>query len=247
MNTQNVLTDLKNQTIGSIVADDYRTAGVFKKYGLDFCCGGGRTVSQACEKKNVNLEELLAELQTLNNNGGGKNHNYNEWSPDFLIDYIINNHHKFVRTKLPEINIYAEKVAKVHGRGRPALIEVRNIFQSLIGELLDHLEKEEEVLFPYVKKMMVWKRNGSQPDQKPHFGKVENPVAMMEAEHDEAGAAMAEIRKLTDNYTLPEDACATYRVLFQNLEAFEEDLHKHVHLENNILFPKALQLEKELN
>ncbi|MDZ7689571.1 MAG: iron-sulfur cluster repair di-iron protein [Balneolaceae bacterium] len=236
----------KNQTIGQIVSEDYRAAGIFKKFGLDFCCGGKRTVSEACEKKGVDLEELTSELQTLNETESN-NQNYNDWSPSFLIDYIINNHHQFVRTKLPEISAYTKKVAKVHGRGRPGLVEIRDIFLALQPELLEHLEKEEQVLFPYIKTMLEYEQQGSKLQKKPDFKTVKNPVRMMEAEHDEAGSAMEKIQELTDNFTPPKDACATYRVLFQNLEAFQNDLHKHVHLENNILFPKALALEKRVN
>lgn len=236
---------LENQTIGEIVSEDYRTAGVFKKFGLDFCCGGGRTVSEACAKKGVDLKQLSQELTELDQSPS-PDHNYKDWSPGFLIDYIINNHHQYVRAKLPEISAYAQKVAKVHGKGRPALVKVRDVFLELQPVLLDHLEKEEQILFPYIKQMVAAVQEGSIPE-KPEFNTVENPVSMMEVEHDEAGAAMAKIQELTDNFTLPQEACATYRVLFQNLEAFQDDLHKHVHLENNILFPKALKLEKQLN
>jgi len=237
---------LKERTVGEIVADDYRTAGVFKKFGLDFCCGGGKPVAEACEQKCIDLETLLEELQAVTANGDDS-HNYKEWSPDLLIDYIEQRHHRFVREKLPEIEIYAKKVAKVHGNSHEELNEILYEFLKMKDEILSHLEKEEQMLFPYIKELVKVEQNNEKIDSKPNFGTVENPVKMMEDEHDEVGAAMEKIQKLSDNFTPPKDACASYRVLFQNLEGLQDDLHKHVHLENNILFPKALELEKRLN
>lgn len=236
---------LEDQTIGEIVANDYRAAGVFKQHGMDFCCGGKRTVAEACAKKGIDLEGLTKELQDLDRQGS-EAHNYNGWSPNLLIDYIVERHHQFVRSKTSEIELYARKVAKVHGGRHAELNDILQEFLVLKGELLDHLEKEEQVLFPYIKALVKAEKKNAAPE-KPDFGTVENPVAMMEAEHDEAGEAMAKIQQLSNNFTPPEDACATYRVLFQSLEGFQDDLHKHVHLENNVLFPKALDLEKRFN
>ena len=240
------MVDVKERTIGEIVAEDYRTAGVFKQFGLDFCCGGGRTVEEACQKKDVNYEKVMAELSSLDNQNSAESHNYKDWSPDFLADYIVNNHHKFTRRKLPEIAEYAKKVAKVHGRSNESLKEIYREFTKMYAEIMNHLDKEEEILFPYIKQLVEAKEKGENPP-KPEFGEAANPIAMMEQEHDDAGEAMGKIRKLSNDFTPPEDACTTYRVLFQNLADFEQDLHKHIHLENNILFPKALELEKKLN
>ena len=237
---------VKERTIGEIVAEDYRTAGVFKQFGLDFCCGGGRTVEEACKKKDVNYDELMSELSLLNKRSRAESHNYKDWSPDFLADYIVNNHHEFSRRKLPEIAEYAKKVAKVHGPGNESLKEIYHEFTKMYAEIMNHLDKEEEILFPYIKQLVEAKEKEEAPP-KPEFGKAANPIAMMEQEHDDAGEAMEKIRKLSNDFTPPEDACTTYRVLFENLADFEKDLHKHIHLENNILFPKALELEKELN
>lgn len=236
---------LKERTVGNIVAEDYRTAGVFKKFGLDFCCGGGKPLIEACERKGVNIDELMEELDALSTENNS-DQNYNEWALDFLADYIINQHHGFVRSKLPEIKAYAQKVAKVHGRTYPELNTMLEVFSELHDELLSHMDKEEEVLFPYIKKLTVAEKSGK-AIEKPHFGTVANPVRMMEDEHEEAGALMAQLETLSNGYTPPQDACATFRVYFQNLQAFQDDLHKHVHLENNILFPKALELEGRLN
>ncbi|MFH5832317.1 iron-sulfur cluster repair di-iron protein [Halalkalibaculum sp. DA3122] len=236
---------IAKRTIGEIVADDYRTAQVFKNHGLDFCCGGGRTVAEACEKEGVDLESVARELSMLGGSAGASD-NYKDWSADFLIDYIINNHHNYVRNKLPEIHLYAQKVAKVHGRSHPENVEILKQFEALAPELSDHLQKEEEILFPYVKSLVVAAKSGGKR-KIPHFKTAANPISMMEAEHEEAGGAMEKIQELSNDFTPPGDACATYRVLYASLEEFRDDLHKHVHLENNILFPKALELEKRLN
>lgn len=236
----------KEQTVGNIVADDFRTAGVFKKYGLDFCCGGGRKLTEACEKKGLNVEEVIEELQNLTVSADDTQ-NYSNWSPEFLVDYIINNHHHYVRTKLPEIKAYAKKVAKVHGKTYPELNEMLEVFLKLKDEMLSHLQKEETILFPYIKKLRKAQSNGKSISPELQFSSAEQAVAMMKDEHEEAGGLMARLEELSNGFTPPEDACTTFRVYFQNLEAFQNDLHKHVHLENNILFPKALMLEQYLN
>ncbi|MDR8390684.1 iron-sulfur cluster repair di-iron protein [Aliifodinibius sp. S!AR15-10] len=239
------MNQLKNQTIGQLVAEDYRTAQVFRSFNLDFCCGGNKTVKEACNDSGVDYQEVKQALRQLDEKQNGAKDNYNEWSLDFLIDYIVNNHHKFSRNKLPEIGAYTKKVASVHGENHPELKQIYHEFTMLHGEMINHLDKEEEILFPYVKQLVEAKQQGRKPDR-PDFGEAADPIAMMEQEHDDAGAAMRKIRELSDDFTPPEDACTTYQLLFENLEAFEKDLHKHVHLENNILFPKALQLEKSL-
>lgn len=236
---------LEELTVGEIVTEDYRAAGVFKKYGLDFCCGGKKKLSDACERKGLDLDVLLTEIDNLSRKDSGE-HNYKDWSPSFLVDYIINNHHHFVRTKLPEIRAYANKVAKVHGKTYPVLNEMLGTFMILKDEMLSHLDAEEQILFPYIKKMENAKLEGSKPSgSKPNSGTAAQAINMMEQEHDEAGKLMAQLEEMSDGFTPPQDACATFRVYFQNLEGFRDDLHKHVHLENNILFPKALEMEED--
>lgn len=237
---------LKEPTIGQIVADDYRTAKIFRNFGLDFCCGGKKTLDEACEKKDIDIEEVKKALASVDSKGTDQ-HNYSNWSLDFLTDYIVNNHHRFIRDKLPEITFYAKKVAKVHGKRHEELNEILHEFLMIHDELLNHLDKEEQMLFPYIKELVEHERNQESPKEKPSFNTAANPIAMMEEEHDEVGQAFAKIEQLSHNFTPPEDACATYRVFYQNLEGFQDDLHKHVHLENNVLFPKALELEKRLN
>ena len=237
---------VEDQTIGQLVTEDYRTAQVFRSFKLDFCCGGNKTVKEACDDRGAEYQKVVRALQQLKETeADSEQHNYDEWSLDFLVDYIINNHHHYVRNKLPEIRQYAKKVASVHGHRYPALKEIYSEFASLYEEMLDHLDKEEQILFPYVKQITEAQKKGQQPET-PEFGEASDPIAMMEEEHDDAGGAMRKIRELSDDFTPPSDACTTFRLLFENLEAFEKDLHKHVHLENNILFPKALETEKNL-
>ncbi|AHM62711.1 hemerythrin HHE cation binding domain-containing protein [Flammeovirgaceae bacterium 311] len=235
-----------DETLGEIAAKDIRKAQIFRKYGLDFCCGGKKTVKEACAEKGLDVTKIEQELkQTDRNVVAARPLPYNEWDPAFLADYIVNTHHTYVRQMLPDISAYALKVARVHGGHHPELIQINGLVESIKQELEGHLPKEENILFPYIKKL-VQAKNSNQPLEKPHFGTVENPVKMMEMEHENAGHALEKIRELSNNYSLPEDACGSYRLLFKMLEEFESDLHIHIHLENNILFPKALEIEKQL-
>ncbi len=233
MNTQT----LSQKPVGEIVAEDYRTAQVLRSYGLDFCCGGGRTLEKACSSKKIEMEQVITEIEALNLVDNTED-NYNEWSLDFLTDYIVNNHHSYVRKMLPEISFYAEKVARVHGERDPELYDILQNVNLLRSEMLGHLQKEEQELFPQIKDLVTQKKTGS----------VKSAIVeVLEEEHDKAGEMMANIEELTNGFNPPSNACASYRVLFQNLKGFQQDLHKHVHLENNILFPKALKLEASLN
>ena len=239
-------TGQEDETLGQIAAKDLSKARVFKKYGLDFCCGGKKTVKEACKEKGLDVTKIEQELQQADRLQGSRPLPYNEWSLDFLADYIVNTHHSYVVKNLPDIRTYATKVMKVHGSRHPELVPVWKLVEQVYTEMMSHMVKEEKVLFPYIKELVA-ATNKIQPVQASHFGTVQNPINMMEMEHEVVGTCLAEIRELTNNYTLPEDACASYSLLYRMLDEFEEDLHLHVHLENNILFPKALDLEKKLN
>jgi len=232
--------DLENKTIAEIVSEDISTASVFKKYQLDFCCGGGKTVAKACEKNNINMDDVLHDLENLTYNNTNPNLNFKDWNLDFLIDYIVNVHHTFVSNNVGLINEFAQKVAKVHGDHNPETIEIANLFVSLSNELLAHMQKEERVLFPAIKEMLK-----NQQSNFP-FGSIENPVRMMEHEHDNAGDIIKKIQILSNNFTTPDYACNTYKALYHKLEEFTNDLFQHIHLENNILFPKVRKLENEI-
>jgi regulator of cell morphogenesis and NO signaling len=233
-------------TISEIVTKNYKSAAIFEKYGLDFCCHGKRSISEACKEKGISTEEVLARLEEINEGNSDINREqYNHWELDFLADYIVNVHHKYVRNMIPVIAAHAEKVSSKHGQNHPELISIANNFSVVYKDLKQHMMKEEQLLFPYIKYLVEVKTIAGKPEQ-PFFGTIKNPVRMMEAEHESAGSLLAEIGILTNNYTPPDDACNTLRVYFRELKEFEEDLHKHVHLENNILFPHSVELENKL-
>ena len=233
-----------DETLGQIAAKDLRKAQVFKKYGLDFCCGGKKTVKEACAEKGIDVTKVEQELQAADKNIlTARPLPYNDWSLDFLADYIANTHHSYVKKILPDLRSYAIKVSNVHGAQHPELMTIRNLVEEVCDELSTHMIKEETVLFPYIKQLVASKTTGSKV-QHGHFNTVETPINTMVDEHEVVGKSMEEIRELSNNFSLPEDSCASYAYLFKSLKEFEDDLHIHVHLENNILFPKALELEK---
>ena len=234
-----------DETLGQIAAKDLRKAQVFKKYGLDFCCGGKKTVKEACAEKGLDVTKIEQELQQADKMPASRPVPYGDWGLDFLSDYIVNTHHSYVRKTLPDICTYANKVMQVHGKQHPELLRINQLVIEINAELMGHMVKEEKVLFPYIK-ALVAAENNTQPLQAAHFGTVQNPINMMEMEHELVGKNLEEIRELSKNYLLPEDACASYSLLYRMLDEFEEDLHLHIHLENNILFPKALEIEKQL-
>jgi regulator of cell morphogenesis and NO signaling len=235
----------EEKTVSDIVTQNIKTAHVFKKQGSDFCCGGGITVQQACEKNNVNYEQLMSELTSVEK-PTNQEEDFDAYELDQLLDFIINNHHVYVRESLPILTQYVNKVARVHGHHYNELLTVKDIFLQVKEELESHLLKEENILFPYVRTLVEANKQEVRTVQPP-FGTVQNPVRMMEIEHDNAGDAFKAIARLTNNYTPPEGACNTFRALYAKLEEFEQDLHQHVHLENNILHPKAIVLEKAVN
>lgn len=228
--------------IGELVAQDYRTAGVFKAHGIDFCCNGNRTISEACDKKGIDATMVVEELSNALNDSNAVSADFQSWPPDLLVDYIEKKHHRYVEAKIPEIKAYLNKITKVHGDNHPELHVIEQHFSESAGALAAHMKKEELILFPFIKKLAAADQNDEQL-YAAHFGTVENPIAMMHEEHDAEGERFREIARLTENYTPPNDACNTYRVAFAVLQEFENDLHMHIHLENNILFPKAIELE----
>lgn len=238
---------IPDETIGQIAAKDLHKAKVFKKYGLDFCCGGKKTIKEACSEKGLDVTKVEQELHELDkiNAFGGRQLPYNDWEVDFLSDYIVNTHHSYLNKNLPDLKRYAQRVAEVHGDNHPELLAVNQQVQLLANELTTHLIKEEKILFPYLKILAAAVKNNEPLHVNP-FGDVQQPVNMMEMEHDVAGEILERLKELTNNYTLPKDACATFSLLYRTLEEMTEDLHLHIHLENNILFPKAIALEKKL-
>jgi regulator of cell morphogenesis and NO signaling len=237
--------DEKDETIGQIAASDIRKAEIFKKYGLDFCCGGKKTVKEACASKGLDVTKIEQELQQADKNVSTRPMPYNDWSLDFLVDYIINTHHAYIRKTLPEIRGYAAKVLKVHGAQHPELKHIQPLVENINDELIPHMTKEEKILFPYIKQI-VQAKNENRSLQTSGFNSVQTPINVMEMEHDIVAEDLEEIKTLSNNYTIPQDACASYNLLYKMLSEFEDDLHTHIHLENNILFPKVIELEKQL-
>lgn len=238
-------TEMKELTVGEMVAKDYRKAEVFKRFGIDFCCGGKKSVEKTCKEKGVDADKLKTELAKLDVTAVLPSKNFDNWELDFLADYIVNTHHKYIIRSLPLIFEFAQKVSRVHGDHNPETKEIFRLFVEGMNELNRHMMKEEQILFPYIKQLAQWKRSSSQASPPP-FGTVANPVRMMEHEHDVVGEIFHKIAELSNDYSPPEYACNTYRVLYAKLKEFETDLHQHIHLENNLLFPKAIQLENEL-
>ena len=245
MINDNVLTSYSELTLADIVTKNFKTAGIFEKYNLDYCCGGKKTIEQACSENGSDPEVIYSEIEKINSEKVEIPERIDDWDFDFIVDYIINNHHKFVRNMIPLISLHTEKVASAHGQNHPEIKEVAKVFSAVYKELKQHMMKEEEILFPYIKNL-VKVNKGEAKFEKPYFGRIGNPINMMELEHQSAGESMYSIRKLTNNYDPPSDACDTFRVCLKELKEFEEDLHKHVHLENNVLFPKSILLEENL-
>ncbi len=240
-----LINNITSQTIKEIVTNNFQTASVFEKYSLDFCCRGGKTINEACVEKGISIDAVLNDLASLGGSQDNSGMHFSEWSLDFLIDYIVKNHHEYVKRMIPVLYTHTQKVATVHGSHHPEVIKIAEAFESVAAEFQQHMQKEEQILFPYIISLVEAKKTGSPSGRSP-FGSVQNPIRMMEQEHQTAGDEMYGIRSLSNSYTPPEDACTTFRVSYQELQEFEKDLHQHVHLENNILFPKAIALEQQL-
>lgn len=234
----------KQKTVASVVTENIKAAHVFKKHGIDFCCGGGITIEKACKKNEVDYNILKNELESIDNNVPNA-FNYDSWNSSFLVDYIVNVHHKYVEQNIPLLLEYASKVANVHGHHYKEVVEINELVIEVSNELIIHMKREELILFPFIKQLVISNENNSKP-MLPNFGTVNNPINMMENEHEKAGDIFKRIAQLSNNYTPPEEACNTFRALYSMLNEFEQDLHHHIHLENNILFPKAIKLEQAL-
>jgi regulator of cell morphogenesis and NO signaling len=228
-------------TVGEVVAGDFRTAAVFRRYGIDYCCGGRSSLADACRRAHVQPALVLGELLAVEG-AIPASERYDSWSPAFLADYIVNNHHSYVRRVLPELVFLADKVARVHGAHCAELIEMNELVHTLDKEMMAHMMKEEDILFPYIKAVEDSEKSGAQKASAP-FGRVANPIACMIEEHESAGGILHRLEEMTDGFQPPADACTSWRIYYRFLSEFQDDLHKHVHLENNVLFPKALQMD----
>ncbi len=233
------------KTVGQIVADDYRSAPVFEKFGIDFCCTGNLSIEEACKQNNVDSKELTKALETALAETTPPTTDFKSWPLDLLADYIEKRHHRYVEERIPIIKQNLDKLVQVHGAKHPELLKINELFIASAGEFAMHMKKEELMLFPFIRKMVRAKKN-NEPLAEPRFGTVKNPIQTMMREHDNEGESFRQIEALSNNYTPPADGCNTYKVTFALLKEFQGDLHMHIHLENNILFPKAEELEKEM-
>ncbi len=227
--------NLQTVSIGEIVANDFRTASVFKKNRIDFCCGGKKSLADTCRELGIDRQRVENEINEVSITPSDPAQDYRSWRPGFLCDFIVHTHHKYVLQTLPDLVMYTQKIASVHGDHHPELLEVASLFAKINEELLMHLKNEEELLFPAIKHVIAHNDSASK-------ALIVSEINRMIGEHDFAGGAMDRINQLTDHYKLPADSCGTYQVAFRLLEQFEDDLHIHVHLENNILYPAALKL-----
>jgi len=238
------MNSLKNRTLGDIVTEKYQAAVVLEKYGIDFCCQGNRTLDAACLKAGINTSQIIDEIEEVSKLANPIA-DFRSWSPDQLADYIYRTHHQYIEQVTPTIKTLLTKVCEVHGERHPELLEIRDIFFHTSDELAAHMKVEETVLFPFIKRMVQGKLLKSAVSSY-LFSSVSNPIHQMNEEHLAEGAQLEKMAKLSHHYSVPADACTTYRIVYQMLKEYEKDMHLHIHLENNILFEKAIELEAEL-
>ncbi len=230
------MTNLAEQTLAGIVTNNHLTVSVFEKYDLDFCCKGKRTLADACTEKGISIEAISEELEKSSLTPPATMP-FNEMTAEQLISYILIHHHFYVKQSMPTIIGHLEKVAAKHGGRFPYMVEVLCLFREINDEMTMHMHKEEVILFPRIKEIVT--RQEAHQHSKSAPGYIAAPIQVMELEHEHAGDILYKIRSLTNNYTPPAEACTTFQVSLAALKAFEEDLHRHVHLENNLLFPLA--------
>lgn len=228
---------VQNKTIGQIVADDFRTAEIFKNAGIDFCCGGNKTIETACSEINASQSDIENKIAELENAPLMLGTNFKDWDADFLCDYIVNTHHKLELNWLEQLKSYTQKIADVHGQNHPELIQIAGLYLQAYEELIPHFRKEEDVLFPAIRETVRTKTHRYKPI-------ILGAINQMHVEHETAGGIFDKINKLSNGYKVPADGCNTYIVTYKLLQQLEDDIHIHIHMENNILFEKALELVK---
>jgi len=231
------------KTVRELAVEIPNATRVFEEFGIDYCCGGKRSLDEACNAAKLPVDEVIKALSVAAKPSASGNGQLQSGSLAELIDHIVKTHHKFTREETARLNKLLDKVCSVHGKNHPELLAIRETFLGLEQELRVHLMKEENVLFPYIVRMEEALFQNEPPLPGP-FGTVQNPIRMMMQEHDGAGEALRQIRQASHNFTAPEDACISYQTLYQALAGLEADLHQHIHLENNILFPRAVEMEE---
>ena len=233
-----------DKNVANIVAKNINTASIFRKYKIDFCFHGNMLLSKACEEKKVDYKQIVKELNAVNGHIYYLK-DYNSWKLDFLIDFLVNIHHEYEEENILFLKEYGEKVANIYSRKYKELKEINHLIQEVTDDILEHMKNEERILFPYIKKLIRAKNKNTHIDIK--NSPLNKPIESLEDDHDEVGKTFKRISQLTNNYFIPEDACVSFKILYLKLQQFEEELHKHIHIENNILFPKAKKLERSFS
>ena len=234
------MTNLAEQTLATIVTNNHFTVPVLEKYHLDFCCKGKRTLADACTGKGLSVQFIVEELEELKTSAPVTKMPFTEMTAEQLISYILIHHHFYVKQSMPIIIGHLEKVASKHGNRVPYMIEVLKLFKEIKNEMTLHMYKEEMILFPRIKEMEALSNEKQNKNLSNEY--ISAPISIMKQEHEHAGDLLYNIRDLTSTYTAPEEACTTFQVCLAELKEFEEDPHRHVHLENNLLFPLAQKL-----
>lgn len=235
--------DPATKSIGELALEVPIAISILEKWQIDYCCKGGRSIAEACNEAGVTVTDLMKEIGE-----GRSTDETRQWQNETLAalkTYIVDIHHAFTRDIMETVRQLADKVAMRHGPRHPEVMGVQKIVHDMYGDLIPHMLKEEQVLFPYIEQMEAAIGRGEEPPT-PFFGTVRNPVRMMMAEHDAVGGMLAELRRVTNDYRLPEDACLSFRALYERLTDIEQDLHQHIHLENNLLFPRAASMEESV-
>ncbi len=239
------MNQLEQAVIGQLVAGNYHTAAVFKQFNIDFCCKGNMTVGEACRLKNIDPALVTDALENVQPVRRGDTVDFSSWGADVLASHIQQTHHTYVARQIPVLESFLHKLCGVHGAAHPELLTVNRLFLAAADELTHHMQKEEVMLFPYIRRLVQASQDGNTPAPPP-FGSVQAPIAVMMQEHSQEGDRFQQMTELSNDFTPPADACNTYRVTYGLLKEFRDDLHLHIHLENNILFLKAAQLEDSL-
>ncbi|MFP4145700.1 MAG: iron-sulfur cluster repair di-iron protein [Phycisphaeraceae bacterium] len=235
------MTTISTQTtVGELVAQRPARSRVFEKLGIDYCCGGRKPLAEVCEKKGLDPQTVLTMLEAIDAAGDGEEVDAANMGLAELCDHIVATHHAYLREELPRLDFMTHKVSSVHGDREPRLHELRDAFVAFQEEVTSHLMKEEQILFPIIKQLELGDAGAAG-----HCGSIANPIAQMEHEHDNAGVGLETMRRVTDDFTPPEWACNTFRALYDALAQLEPDMHRHIHKENNVLFPRAQELEQQ--
>ncbi|TMI91155.1 MAG: iron-sulfur cluster repair di-iron protein [Bacteroidetes bacterium] len=240
-----MIASLSSLSLAQIVNNNHRAASVFEKYHLDFCCKGKRSLEQACSEQQLAISEVTADLKNIFTKDDHISIDFEKMDLIQLADYIVQTHHAYVKNEMPQIYAYLQKVASKHSERHPELFKIFQTFNAVKEEMEGHMKKEELILFPRIKELQKL-ANRENANLQLNITYLQSPITVMEQEHDHAGSLLNDIRILSNDYTPPQDACTTYRLSFAALKAFELDLHQHVHLENNILFPKAISMFRDL-